>query len=52
MKSMETRINGKMESLAESFRAMAKRRTQERREARGIKLDMRDMWSTEESESL
>lgn len=32
-------------------RAMAKRRTQERREARGIKLDMRQAWEANESES-
>lgn len=32
-------------------RATAKRREQERREARAVKRNTREMWSTEESES-
>lgn len=44
-------IDTERESLNRQFRATAKRREQERRESRAVKLDMRVAWTMEESES-
>jgi hypothetical protein len=44
-------MTNRNDTEATERRAAAKARKLQRREARGIKLDLRDMWSTEESES-
>lgn len=48
---MERRIMESLQENQQERRDLVIRREQERREARGIKLTLRDMWSTEESES-
>lgn len=48
---MERRIMESLQENQQERRVLVIRREQERREARGIKLTLRDMWSTEESES-
>lgn len=40
-----------MEREAMERRAIAKRRKQERRDSRAVKLDLREAWKMEESES-
>jgi hypothetical protein len=51
VENMERRIMESLQENQQERRDLVIRREQERREARGIKLTLRDMWSTEESES-
>jgi hypothetical protein len=51
VENMERRIMESLQENQQERRVLVIRREQERREARGIKLTLRDMWSTEESES-